>query len=553
MTQPDPASPAAAEFPVRWPRPDDGQLFWMQDAVHLPNALTPLDATMVQAAFTEGASRAISRLSMPITGIRAEVFNGYTYLAPLAATGSEDELAQRFAEMQRLTMELGATVLQDWRETFEPRVLALCDEILDFDTSSASLAEHAQHAASCYDRLVTAWDIHMRVNIPPMNAVFGLEEFLGAVLDEEAVAASRQLLQGFDNKTIEMGRALWEFSRWVREDRALAELVERAGTVDEITAAQHPRASAFAARWQTFLDGYGWRCNRFMEIGFPSWREDPTTALQQLRNFVAAPDDDDPYAGHRRQAAERDGLVEALAARLPADAVPQFRAMLPLAQQYIPVAEDHNFTIDQKFHTVVREGLLRFGQRLVAEGLFDDPDDAFYLRLDEIRALAADGQLAASRDTVRERRLEHRRQSAFTPPPVIGTPPPADAPPDPLITKFFGLALPPKVEARTIHGMAASPGVVEGVAKVVITLDEAGKLEPGDILVCRATMPPWTPLFGIAAAIVADTGGPLSHCAIVAREYGLPCVAGTQVATREITDGMRLRVDGGKGTVEILS
>jgi pyruvate,water dikinase len=540
------------DFPIQWPRPEDAQLFWMQDAVHLPNALTPLDATMVQAAFTEGASRAISQLSMPISGLRAEVFNGYTYLAPLPVTGSAEELAQRFSEMQRLTMELGATVLQDWRETFEPRVLALCDEVLSFD-DAAALTDHARHVASFYDRLTTAWDIHMRVNIPPMNAVFGPEEFLASVLDEEAVAASRQLLQGFDNKTIEMGRALWELSRWVREDGALAELVEHAGTVDDILGAQQPRASEFAVRWQTFMDSYGWRCNRFMEIGFPSWREDPSTALQQLRNFVTSPDADDPYVEHRRQAAQRDRLVEELAARLPADALPQFRALLPLAQQYIPIAEDHNFTIDQKFHTVVREGVLRFGRRLAGEGLLDAPDDAFYLRLDEIRALASDGRLAPTRETVHERRVEHKRQSAITPPPVIGTPPPADAPPDPLVTKFFGLGLTPKIEAHTIHGMAASPGVAEGVAKVVISLDEAGKLEPGDILVCRATMPPWTPLFGIVAAIVADTGGPLSHCAIVAREYGLPCVAGTQVATREITDGMRLRVDGGAGTVEILS
>lgn len=547
MTQATPT-----EFPVQWPQPEDAQLFWMQDAVHLPNALTPLDASMVQTAFTAGATRAISRLSMPITALRAEVFNGYTYLAPVPATGTADELAQRFAEMQRLTMELGATVLQDWRETFEPQILALCDEVLDFDETRHTLVEHARHIVDCHDRLTTAWEIHMRVNIPPMNAVFGLEEFLASVLDDEAVAASRQLLQGFDNKTIEMGRALWELSRWVRADPAFAELVGRAGAVDDVASSGHARATEFAPRWQAFMDSYGWRCNRFMEIGFPSWREDPSTALQQLQRFVAAADADDPYVEHRRQAAERDRLVEELAARLPAEAVPQFRGMLALAQQYIPIAEDHNFTIDQKFHTVVREGVLRLGRRLVAEGLLDVPDDPFYIHLEELAAFA-DGGALPSRETIRERRAEHARQSAITPPTVLGTPPPADAPPDPLVTKFFGLGLPPKMEAKTLHGMAASPGVAEGIAKIVITLDEADKLEPGDVLVCRATMPPWTPLFGIAAAVVADTGGPLSHCAIVAREYGLPCVAGTQVGTQEITDGMRLRVDGGKGTVEILS
>ena len=85
-----------------------------------------------------------------------------------------------------------------------------------------------------------------------------------------------------------------------------------------------------------------------------------------------------------------------------------------------------------------------------------------------------------------------------------------------------------------------------------MTLDQAGKLQAGDVLVCRMTMPAWTPLFGVASAIVADAGGPLSHCAIVAREYGIPCVAGTQVGTGVIPDGARIRVDGSTGRVQVL-
>jgi pyruvate,water dikinase len=94
--------------------------------------------------------------------------------------------------------------------------------------------------------------------------------------------------------------------------------------------------------------------------------------------------------------------------------------------------------------------------------------------------------------------------------------------------------------------------VVTGPVKVVLTLDEAGKLEPGDILVCRMTMPAWTPLFGVAGGIIADSGGPLSHCAIVAREYGIPCVAGTVNGTQVLRDGMRVRLDGDTGIVNVL-
>ena len=102
-----------------------------------------------------------------------------------------------------------------------------------------------------------------------------------------------------------------------------------------------------------------------------------------------------------------------------------------------------------------------------------------------------------------------------------------------------------------IKGIAASPGTVSGTAKVLKDLSEAGKLEPGDIMVCEMTLPPWTPLFSTAAAVVADSGGILSHCAIVAREYRIPCVVGTAVGTQVLKDGMKLTVDGTRGIVRI--
>ncbi|HJN93664.1 MAG TPA: PEP-utilizing enzyme, partial [Dehalococcoidia bacterium] len=125
-------------------------------------------------------------------------------------------------------------------------------------------------------------------------------------------------------------------------------------------------------------------------------------------------------------------------------------------------------------------------------------------------------------------------------------------PPDPILTKFLGLGAEASTDSRTLNGNACSAGEITGTAKVVLSLDESDKLEPGDIMVCPMTMPPWTPLFGIVGAVVADAGGVLSHCAIVAREYGIPCVAGTRTGTQAIKDGMTIRVDGTAGTVEII-
>ena len=537
---------------LEWRAPDE-KLFWFQDAMHLPHALTPLDATMVQPAFTEGASRAIARLSMPIEGLRAEVVNGYTYLCPVVVQGSPDELEARFGEMQRLTGELSLTVLKDWRQTFEPEVLAHCDAILSFDYDAASTPEIASFVAGCHGRMIEFWDIHMQVNIPPMNAVFGMEEMLGSILGEDAASQSR-LLQGFDNKSVAFGRALWRLSRWIREDAALAEAILEATARDStIVVAEQSLAGEFRQRWQEFLDIYGWRGNRFMEIASPSWLEDQSTVLTQLKGFLSKPDNQDPYETHRRQAEERDRLVAEMESSLPPEALPPFRGLLEIAQQYIPIAEDHNFTIDQKSFMVVRSAVRNLGARLASEGIQQAADDVFYLTLEEIRSLAENGSKADFKDAVTERRLAQQRQERATPPPTLGTAPPADLPPDPLVTKFFGLGRSPERAGRIIKGMACSTGVMTGTAKVLHSLDEADKLQQGEILVCKTTMPPWTPLFGVAGAVVTDAGGPLSHCAIVAREYGIPCVAGTQIATHDIQDGMRLKVDGGAGTVEILA
>lgn len=103
-----------------------------------------------------------------------------------------------------------------------------------------------------------------------------------------------------------------------------------------------------------------------------------------------------------------------------------------------------------------------------------------------------------------------------------------------------------------VRGYAASPGVVEGIARVLMTINEIGQIRQGEILVCAVTAPSWGPVFGKIAAAVSDIGGTMSHAAIVAREYGMPAVVGTGRATTRIRTGDRVRVDGDRGIVTIL-
>ena len=145
------------------------------------------------------------------------------------------------------------------------------------------------------------------------------------------------------------------------------------------------------------------------------------------------------------------------------------------------------------------------------------------------------------------------RWSKVLPPPVIGEPPPPSDDPygEAIIGKMFGIPPEPSRVPYVITGIAASPGLVQGRDKVVRTLAEASKIEAGDILVCEMTMPPWTPLSHTDSAMVADTGGVLSHCVMVSREYQMPCVVGTVVGISVIRDGMQLTVDVSKGIMRI--
>ncbi len=545
---------AEQPFPITWEDPADEQQPWFQDVMHCPLPISPLNATFYQRAFAEGASRAIARLSMPIVGLAVTVQNGYVYLSRIPFVAPPEAMEQRMAEMQRITMELCPTVLKDWRETFEPDMLRRIDKILSFDYGQASAQERARFLVALRDDAVDAWDIHMRVNVPVMSAVFGLEEMLTSVLGPEILGESRKALQGYENKSTETGRALWKLSRWVREDAALKSAVlgarVRAGAVEMD---QTPATAEFQRRWHQFLETYGWRSDMFLEIGHKTWREEPSTPLIQLKGYIAAEDADDPFAVFARHAEERDRVAQEIEARLPEPARPQFRGMLMMAQQFLPISEDHNFTIDQKFTSMLRFAALRLGQALAADGTLGDPEDVFYLVFDEIREIAAGGKGGDLDARVRQRRRERARQATLQAPTMIGTPPSPDEPEDPLVTKFFGVGLVPSDDTNVITGHACSGGVVTGIAKVVPTLEDAGKLEAGEILVCRMTMPAWTPLFGVAGAVVADSGGPLSHCAIVAREYGIPCVAGTVNGTAVLRDGMRIRVDGDAGIVTVLS
>jgi phosphohistidine swiveling domain-containing protein len=216
-----------------------------------------------------------------------------------------------------------------------------------------------------------------------------------------------------------------------------------------------------------------------------------------------------------------------------------FEELLRGAQEAAPVREAQVAELTLGWPTL-RHALLRIGELLVARGDLAEREEVFFLRRDELE------RTADRRAVLRERHLAWQRSSRLTPPLVVGTLPKYW---EAYYRNVAEALRSPTGENGTFRGGAASPGRATGPVRVIRSATEFAKLRSGDVLVCQATTPAWTALFGRAAAVVTDTGSAASHSSIVAREFGIPAVVGTVDATARLRDGQRVTVDGSAGIV----
>ena len=249
-----------------------------------------------------------------------------------------------------------------------------------------------------------------------------------------------------------------------------------------------------------------------------------------------------------------------------------FDEMVGLARKVFVYIEEHVLYIEHWMWATFWGKSKELSRALAAMGIFDDPEDMFFLRRYEVMEALYDTVAAWSvgsrargadywRPIVTERRRIHAALSAADAVPALG-PPPAEVS-EPFTVMLWGITTDTVGEwlregegdgdgQATLRGVAGSPGVVEGPARVVRHVSELDQVEEGEILVCPATSPSWSPVFSRIAATVSDVGGIMSHTAIICREYGLPAVIGTGKAVATIKTGQRIRVDGHEGVVTVL-
>jgi len=442
-----------------------------------------------------------------------------------------------------------------WLDELLPEIKQHIAYFESSDLRGMSLDQMRAHLAETLKRGQRMGALH-GVIMPMLFAMSQFEELYCELFEGATTLDALRLTQGFDNKTMEGDRALWRLSRLARATPEVREILSRHAADEIIPALEKSVASQqFLADLHKWLAYYGQRLNSVFALDQPSWIEDPTPAIQNLQAYIAMADlrpETEPAA----LAAEREKAVAEARLKLagyPQPVVTRFETLMKAAQVAAIVHEDHNFWIDQRLFYHVRRLILEFGGRLAQAGALDAANDVFYLTPDELQ----NGRDVPMKRLVQERKTEMERFSHVTPPPMLGTAPAFEMTDGGSMVRamFKGEMSPTPTgnsEMNKVKGLPGSAGVARGTARVIQSLAEAGKLQPGDVLVAIATEPPWTPLFATAAAIVTDSGGVLSHSAVVAREYRIPAVVGTGNATTTFQDGQLIEVDGNAGTVRVV-
>jgi pyruvate,water dikinase len=541
-----------------FPGPDEVEGFWAFDN-HMTAPMTPLSQGAICETIAAGFTKAQAEYDCPMV-VDAMFPNGFFY-ASFHPHEDEAVLADRMSRYLETVDSLTPGVGARWQEEWKPEVMATNLPLRTRDWSTLNDRDLAEQLDWFVEQMLHQWYIHGHINfclIPTAAFVDMYDE----VMQPDDKTEAYLCLQGHRTMSVDTSVGLWKLSRMIGGDPQLKALFESTAPdrlMAELTASESAGASAFLAAFDEFLSEFGWRSGGVYDMVAPTWIEDPSVPLQTLAGYIDHGEDQNPEHHLERSIARREELLAGARAKLAdePERLARFNALYEGAQWNLPVTEDHAFWIDQTYVAVFRRFIAEVGRRLVESGVLTQPEDAHFLYLDELKAVMADPSDRSA--DVAQRRASWEAYCQITPPPILGTPPPpppADAPPDPfmdaLVVRLLG-QVPPDPDAEVkedeLTGVAGSAGTATGRARVVTSLEEAAELEHDEILVCPMTLPPWVPLFSIAAGVVADTGGTLSHCAIVAREFGIPAVVGTQVGTTTIQTGQLITVDGNAGVV----
>jgi rifampicin phosphotransferase len=538
---------AGAHFPVEWSSADDARLLWRlapssRDSVALPLELDYLEAHV--AGTDEGALFVGIAESM-----RRARFNGRRYYTSAPGLVHDGDRRVRMTALKHLNRRLLQTAGQTAWDYWGPEVVAATDRLRSFDTATtgADLAAHLEDAHACIRR---HWMIHMVLWEPPLEDYLAAYGVVAGVDAASAFDEAEPLLAGDDTYLTRLIDGLYDLAVLAREQPDVAEIVKEASSDAVARLETIPTASRFVDRYRAFIEVFGDRVGNGLfstaTIMTRTWAEEPSVVLRQVSAYLD-PAVERPADARARASEAREARVEELCAACsdPA-AVAEFRRQIVLARRDATVLEEHNHFIDQMTVGQFRAAARLAGRELADRGVIAEPSDVFWLRMSEVaQALRAEDARPLSEE-IEARKAQHARDSALTPPPVLGLPPSVlDPRPS---TPGVPESVEP-VEPGQLRGKTGSAGTARGPARLVPIDLDLPPIAPGDILVAEHAGPQWTPLFPLLAGLVLDRGAMGGHAIATAREYGLPVVLQTGNATGVIRDGQIVEIDGTSGIV----
>jgi pyruvate,water dikinase len=349
------------------------------------------------------------------------------------------------------------------------------------------------------------------------------------------------------NVTTEMDLKLWKTARIIKSDPISVKYFtskDVSKIASEYKSGSLPPMAQAAV--DQFMQSYGMRGVGEIDMGRPRWQENPTSLFQALTSYLSIEEGDhSPDVVFERGAVEAEKARKKLVELMKHTHGGAFKAkivdFLAMRVRQLTGLRESPKLAAIRAMTAQRRGLLISGEELASAQVIENPTDIFFLHLDELEAMAAGDQrdwkaLLTERHMMYERELRRRQV-----PRVLLS----DG------TAFYDGMTAAEDGEDTLSGSPVSPGVVEGIVHVV--LDPSGtKLEHGEILVCPATDPAWTPLFLTAGGLLMEVGGMMTHGSVVAREYGIPAVVGVHQVTTRLRTGQRVRIDGSSGKITIL-
>ncbi len=542
--------------PLEWKLPKPKGKYLRASVIELlPDPLSPLFATLGLQAWNRSMNRfALAEGIGYFVDDMLTTMNGFAFY----------DLRYRTALTKPRVMvavipRMMYTAQQRWEQEARPAYKAVVER---WEAVKLSRSSTAELLVGTRDILNAAASYYLTIQSGILPAAYLTEAIFTMVYEKlwkrRTDPSALTFMLGYDSAPIRAEKSLYDLAQWVRTQDDLSTVLQNMSGPRFASAYQTAHVdgideslwSAFCQRFTAHLTQFG---HAIYDLDFskPVPADDPVALLEILKFFLSgnAPD---PYARQAASMKAREHAMQTMLNRLRGPSRSLFRRLVGMAQRFAPLREDGLADVGLGW-PVLRRMLHEIGQCLVTDNAITIPDDVFWLTQDELleAVIALDrGQSPANYHTlVSERRTTWEGERILTPPialPFKGG------------TRFLGINFSSILPARTgqpaggvLKGIAASPGYITGRVRVIYGADEFAQMRQGDILVARITTPAWTPLFALAAGVVTDVGGPLSHSSIVAREYRIPAVLGTGVATERLHTGQNVTVDGDAGTVTL--